>query len=58
LKAYGSKLPLKNPCIDPRFGIIPRCSAKNIYEMNFHWCKSYGKAMEDKLRTLLGLPQL
>lgn len=37
LRAYGSKKPLKTPCIDPRFDIIARGTAKFICDLQGQW---------------------
>jgi hypothetical protein len=51
LKAYGSKEPLKNRCIDPRFRLVKRGSAKTIYELAGKWASDldYGNKIKDRI---------
>jgi hypothetical protein len=57
LKAYGSRLPLNNSCIDPRFDLIPRGSAKSVCDLTGKWAVDgrYGEALQQKIDALLGV---
>jgi N-acetylmuramoyl-L-alanine amidase len=57
LKAYASKEPLKQECVDPRFGLVTRGISPNWEDLNGRWAvpgptygqsilKLYGKARE------------
>lgn len=54
LKAYGSKAPLNNKCVDPRFSLVKRGVAHNIYDLTGRWAtdKNYGNALDQKLKQL------
>ncbi|MDR2738018.1 MAG: glucosaminidase domain-containing protein [Puniceicoccales bacterium] len=53
LKAYGSRLPLNNERVDPRFDIVERGVSKDIYGLGGHWAPNYGKAIEMKMNAML-----
>jgi hypothetical protein len=55
LKAYGSKLPLKHDCIDPRFGLIKRGIAKRAHDLGGYWAPNCGSAIVAKVDALLGI---
>lgn len=54
LKAYGSTAPLKNKCVDPRFSLVKRGIARDIYDLTGKWAtdKNYGSALHKKLEQL------
>ena len=37
LKAYGSRLPLRNPLVNPRFYFVQRESAPTVYDLSQRW---------------------
>jgi hypothetical protein len=51
LKAYGSEESLKNRCIDPRFRLVKRGSAKTIYALAGKWASDpdYGNKIRDRI---------
>ncbi|MDR1401913.1 MAG: glucosaminidase domain-containing protein [Puniceicoccales bacterium] len=55
LKAYGSKLPLKNECVDSRFGIVQRGSARSARALTGKWYAdgNYGDVLLSKVSALL-----
>ncbi|MDR1891325.1 MAG: glucosaminidase domain-containing protein [Puniceicoccales bacterium] len=56
LKAYGTKKPLQNPCIDPRFDIVKRGSVQEVCNLNNQWAgPAYGKCIEKKIDMLLSM---
>ncbi|MDR2776812.1 MAG: glucosaminidase domain-containing protein [Puniceicoccales bacterium] len=56
LKAYGSKKPLKNPCVDPRFDVVKKGSVKSVRDLNSKWAGlEYGKSIEKKIDMLLSM---
>ena len=57
LKAYGSTARLNNKCIDPRFSLVKRGTARNIYDLTGRWAtdKNYGNALHQKLEQLFSI---
>jgi hypothetical protein len=56
LKAYGSKKPLKNPCVDPRFDVVKKGSVNLVRNLNSKWDGlEYGKSIEKKIDMLLSM---
>ena len=59
LKAYGSRKPLKNQCIDPRFDLVQRGIGHNVLDLSGKWKLekegSYGKALHRKINVLLSM---
>jgi hypothetical protein len=57
LKAYGSRLPLNNTCVDPRFGVVERGSVKVVQNLTGKWATdgNYGNALKIKIDTILGI---
>lgn len=56
LKAYASKEPLKNPCVDPRFHLVTRGCAPNWEDLNGRWAvpgTGYGESIVDIHRRIL-----
>ena len=54
LKAYGSRRPLTNPVIDPRFDLVKRGSATTIRELTGKWATDpqYAKKLARLLERL------
>ncbi|MDR2435862.1 MAG: glucosaminidase domain-containing protein [Puniceicoccales bacterium] len=57
LKAYASSQPLTNRCVDPRFALIKRGSATNIFELTGKWAvdRRYGESIKKKIDTLIDI---
>ncbi len=57
LKAYASIKPLVNRCVDPRFALVIRGSAKDIFDLTGKWAtdSNYGKSLQKKLDTLIDM---
>jgi hypothetical protein len=56
LKAYGSKKPLKNPCVDPRFDVVKKGSVNLVRDLNSKWeGLEYGRSIEKKIDMLLSM---
>jgi hypothetical protein len=53
LKALSSKHSLSGKCIDPRFDVVTRGSAKTVRDLNAKLMPGYGKAVELKIEALL-----
>ena len=60
LKAYGSRNPLKNQCIDPRFELVQRGVGHNVLDLSGKWKAKekgkYGEALCRKINVLLNMP--
>ncbi|WP_172136047.1 N-acetylmuramoyl-L-alanine amidase [Adlercreutzia sp. ZJ473] len=55
LKAYASTAPLKNACVDPRFGLVKRGSAPEVTDLNGKWAvpgTNYGQDIVAMIRVL------
>jgi hypothetical protein len=57
LKAYGSLQSLTNRCVDPRFSLIRRGSANNIFELTGKWAidKRYGESIRKRIDILIDM---
>jgi hypothetical protein len=57
LKAYASSQPLTNRCVDPRFALIRRGSATNIFELTGKWAtdRQYGESLKKKIDILIDI---
>ncbi len=57
LKAYSSTKPLTNRCVDPRFALIKRGSAKSIFDLTGKWAVdiNYGKSLQKKIIALIDM---
>ena len=55
LKAYGSTKPLVNRCVDPRFALVIRGSARNVSELTGKWAMdgNYGRSLRKKIDMLI-----
>ena len=52
LKAYGSKEPLKQKCVDPRFSLVTRGSAPNFEDLGGKWAwPGYNKSKYTSLEA-------
>jgi hypothetical protein len=57
LKAYASSKSLANRCVDPRFALVRRSTAKNIFELTGKWAAdpNYGELIKKKIDSMLGI---
>jgi hypothetical protein len=57
LKAYAVSKNLVNRCVDPRFALIKRSSAKNIFELSGKWATdpSYGNSIKKRIDLMLDM---
>jgi hypothetical protein len=57
LKAYGSLQSLINRCVDPRFSLIRRGSATDIFELTGKWSvnRNYGESIKKKIDVLIDM---
>ena len=61
LKAYASKDPLANECVDPRFDLVSRGCAPYLTDLNGRWAvpgTTYGQdiaAMIDAMHAKIGV---
>ncbi|MDR0715761.1 MAG: glucosaminidase domain-containing protein [Puniceicoccales bacterium] len=57
LKAYASYQDLRNRCVDPRFALVKRNSANDIFELTGKWAtdRSYGDSIRKKIDTLIDM---
>ena len=55
LKAYASKAPLNNPCVDPRFNLVTRGVAPTLDGLSTRWSNEadYGDRVYDFLKRIL-----
>ncbi len=55
LKAYASKAPLKNPCVDPRFDLVSRGIAPYAEDLQGKWAESptYASSLRRQINALL-----
>lgn len=56
LKAYGSKEPLKNPCVDPRFHLVTRGVAPYVADLAGRWAsdEEYGIKLNKLIDRVAG----
>jgi hypothetical protein len=57
LKAYASSQDLRNRCVDPRFVLIRRNSANDIFELTGKWAtdRNYGNLIRKKIDDLIDM---
>ncbi|MDR3273888.1 MAG: glucosaminidase domain-containing protein, partial [Puniceicoccales bacterium] len=57
LKAYASSESLANRCVDPRFTLVRRNSASDIFELTGKWAadKRYGELLKKKMDCLIDM---
>lgn len=57
LKAYASTKPLVNRCVDPRFALIKRGSARSVSELTGKWAidGNYGRSLQKKIDAMIDM---
>lgn len=57
LKAYASTKSLANKCLDPRFLLVKRGSAKNIFALTGKWAvdPNYGQSLQQKIDVIIDM---